>query len=93
MINITDIGNGWREGVYNGHFFQAKVYDLPSSFGINEGRVSKLGICSTSYFDHNHTVYNYDRGLDFNECPPGVLQAILEACEALPKTLPKGYTK
>ena len=41
----------WREGVigvpvgdskYTGLWYQAKVYDLPSEYGIEGGRISKL---------------------------------------------------
>ena len=32
----------WREGMIEGYHFQAAVYDEPSVYGINEGRISKL---------------------------------------------------
>ena len=37
----------------------AKVYDEPSNFGINEGRIIKLELRQ-----NGRIVYNYDRGLD-----------------------------
>lgn len=40
--------------------WEAKVYDLPSKYGINGGRVSKLYIVT----DNNHCICNYDRGWD-----------------------------
>jgi hypothetical protein len=49
----------------------AKVFSEPSSFGINNGRISKLQIWEHSDYPNptiNHrTFYNYDRGLDTND--------------------------
>ncbi len=43
IINpIIDHGDGWRDGQIGKYRFQAKVYDEPSTYGINDGRVSKL---------------------------------------------------
>lgn len=39
----------------------AKVYDEPSNFGINEGRISKLELRQ-----NGRIVYNYDRNLDID---------------------------
>ena len=42
-ITIKQLGQyPWREGTIEGHHFQAAVYDEPSVYGINEGRISKL---------------------------------------------------
>lgn len=53
----------WVRGTLNQHSeytFDAKVYDQPSKFGIEQGRVSKLMVR-----DHtNEIVINYDRGWD-----------------------------
>ena len=53
----------WKHGKFkiNGIIYQwcAKVYDEPSEFGINNGRVSKLEIRRG-----DTTVLNYDRGWD-----------------------------
>lgn len=58
--------------------FQAKVYDEPSHYGINEGRISKLWIATTS----GTVVYDYDRGLDVNNLTVDV-RVIVNAIEAL----------
>ncbi|MBX2853182.1 MAG: hypothetical protein KTR15_15715 [Phycisphaeraceae bacterium] len=39
-----------------------KVYDTPSKFGIDNGCISKMEIRSAGGW-----LYNYDRGLDFDE--------------------------
>ena len=61
--------HGWVEGNIvvqsedyqwlNGYSFSAKVYDTPSTFGINEGRISKLYVKDVST---NTEVIGYDRG-------------------------------
>lgn len=60
----------WKEGTIgvptdNGKYiavhYTAKVYDEPSDFGINCGRISKLTLKQDGKF-----VYNYDRGLDLD---------------------------
>lgn len=74
----------WHEGVIEGFWWQAKVYDKGSQFGINGGRVSKLFICEGSVWDADKQVYGYDRGLDFDNCPADVFLKILLHCETLP---------
>jgi hypothetical protein len=64
------------------YWYQAKVYDSGSKFGINDGRVSKLSIYQVSGYEdkrHGKMIYNYDRGLDFDRCPAEVLAAVLDA--------------
>ncbi|MBT2735119.1 hypothetical protein [Bacillus sp. ISL-7] len=51
----------WVEGYADGTWFQAKLFDEPSPYGINEGRVSKL---------HIDGGINYDRGWDSGEGHP-----------------------
>ncbi len=41
------------------YHYQAKVYDMPSNYGINQGRISKLSVSL-----EGRTVINYDRGWD-----------------------------
>jgi len=81
--------NGWITAVICGRWVQAKVYDLPSDYGINEGRVSKCAIGKTAkrnpgenFFDQID--FNYDRGLDFDNLPDGLLSKILKELENLP---------
>lgn len=82
---------GWITAVIAGRWVQARVFDTPSTFGINNGRVSKLCIGKTdkhvqgltkSFFDQMD--FNYDRGHDFNDLPDGLLEQVLSELEALP---------
>ena len=76
----------WYETTIDGRWLQAKIYNEGSQFGINGGRVSKLGICKPGmkFAGWNTVDYNYDRGLDFDHLPDGVLDKILAELEALP---------
>jgi hypothetical protein len=71
----------WYSGTLNGYYWLAKVYVGGSQFGINGGPVSKLSIYENK--KGGNEVYNYERGLDFDRCPPDVLAAILAHCETL----------
>lgn len=51
----------WITGKYKSYRFEAKVYDQPSDYGINGGRISKLLVN-----DGTRTIFNYDRGLDID---------------------------
>ena len=82
---------GWITCSIDDRWVQAKVYDTPSEFGVNHGRVSKLSIGKPhnmitqdgeAFF--NKIDYNYDRGLDFDNLPEGVLDNIIEKLESLP---------
>lgn len=81
---------GWLTAVIEGRYVCAKVYDKQSIFGINNGRVSKLCIGKNARRDPNKNYldqmdFNYDRGLDFNNLPDGVLNKVVSALENLPK--------
>lgn len=65
------------------YWWQAKVYDIGSRFGINKGRVSKLAICKGDSWIPTEVVFNYDRGLDFNEAPQGLVERVIAHCESL----------
>ena len=80
---------GWITAIIEGRWVQAKVYDLPSHYGVNDGRVSKLVIGKTRYRDPTQNFfeqmcYDYDRGLDFDEAPEGLVQKIVAELEKLP---------
>jgi len=88
---------GWITVVISGRWAQAKVYDNPSTFGINNGRVSKLCIGKTEIRDNNSNFfdqmdYNYDRRLDFDNLPEGVLTRIVAELEKLPPITPVATT-
>lgn len=82
---------GWITCVIDGHWVQAKVYDNPSTFGVGGfGRVSKLAILHNSSQDttrnfFDQCCYNYDRGLDFDKAPPGLVSKVVAELEKLPK--------
>ena len=58
----------WERGEinYNGttYYWEAKVYDEPSEFGIDNGRISKLCVSLDPSLGLNSAVINYDRGWD-----------------------------
>ncbi len=90
ILSDTRSQNNWITAIIDGHWCQAKVFDVGSGYGINFGRVSKLSVGKSAERDRsqnflNQTAYHYDRGLDFDDLPPGVLDSIVAQLEALPK--------
>lgn len=80
---------GWITAIIEGRWVQAKVYDQPSTYGVNDGRVSKIFIGKTRYRDPTQNFFeqmcfNYDRGLDFDEAPEGLVDKIVAELEKLP---------
>jgi hypothetical protein len=53
---------------------QALAFDAPSQYGIDGGKVSKLWIRADGA---RSPVYSYDRGLDFDRAPAGLLALVL----------------
>ena len=51
----------WTQGTIDGYAYWVKHYEEGSQFGINGGRISKLTIRKDGT-----ELYNYDRGLDFD---------------------------
>ena len=51
----------WTQGTINGYAYWVKHYEEDSQFGIENGRISKLSIRK-----NGKELYNYDRGLDFD---------------------------
>lgn len=85
---------GWITAVIEGHWVQAKVYDEPSTYGVNNGRVSKIAISKTAFRDPNvnffdQMCYNYDRGLDFDTAPSQLVDKVIARLEKLPKIFGK----
>ena len=81
--------NGWITGaVDDTHWFQAKLFDIGSSFGIKGGRVSKLCICKGVCFSWVGCIVNYDRGWDIkpkSKSDKDILKAVVEYLEKYPK--------
>lgn len=86
-IELTKyMDNHWVEGRAGAYTFRAKVFDRPSKYGINHGRVSKLSIRRESPA-RGEMVVIYDRGWDRR--PKGkedtdAFRAILDYLEAMP---------
>ena len=82
--------SGWITCIIDNRWVQAKVYDEPSTYGVNNCRVSKLSIGKTAerkefqdFFEQ--MAYHYDRGLDFNELyNQSILENVLETLNDLP---------
>jgi len=74
----------WLEGKIDGFLFQAKVYDIGSQYGIDNGRVSKLTIWAADRHPGD-AIINYDRGWDKSPSEgwqQELLQALLAYLEA-----------
>lgn len=74
----------WVESIIDGHWFQAKVGSSATRTGINGGKVFKLMVSKTDVFiefSRKHVCYNWDRSLDFDNAPPGLIGKIVEYCE------------
>ena len=65
----------WKKGTTDGYRWEAKVYTNGSMFGIDNGRVSKLSI----YGANGSAIYAYDRGLDMDNAPEGLVARVIEA--------------
>lgn len=74
LISFPD-NSPWVKGEIEGREFGAKLFDEPSGFGINNGRVSKMWIDG---------IANYDRGWDFGEDDP-LINDVVDYLEATPK--------
>ena len=61
QIVITRRSGNWVSGNIGDYTFEIKVFEQPSEFGIDEGRVSKLWIARRRTFG---VVASYDRGWD-----------------------------
>ena len=51
----------WSEGTLNGYQYWVKHFENGSDYGIGKGRISKLSIRKDG-----KEIYNYDRGLNFD---------------------------
>lgn len=91
-ITIKKLGQyPWREGTVEGHHFQAAVYDKPSVYGINEGRISKLMVWDEAKRQGRRgysrtTLMNYDRGWDIE--PEARHKALIDELVSYLENLP-----
>lgn len=85
--------SGYITAIIEGKWVRAKVYDEPSTYGVNNCRVSKIAISKTASRDKNkpfneQMAYHYDRGLDFDKLKnKPLLIKILNVLNNLPKAL------
>lgn len=57
------MANHWLQGTVGSHFFQAQVFNEPSEWGINDGRVSRLAIRPMGE-TWAASIVSYERGWD-----------------------------
>ena len=84
--------SNWIDGNIDGFRFQALVFDEPSTYGINNGRISKLTIWDEIQRFLKKDIFkasivNYDRGWDIqplNVNDKETLRATIEYLENLP---------
>lgn len=70
-------------------YFESKLFDEGSQFGINNGRVSKLNICFDKGLFWDNCIVNYDRGWDIkpdHDDDVEVFMEVLRFLEDAPKT-------
>lgn len=91
FTKFNDSSN-WVDGVVGKYHFQAKLFDTPSTFGIENGRVSKLSIWDQKVRKEKLNflkacVVNYDRGWDKkpNKKVTPYFDAVMTLLEAAPK--------
>lgn len=88
-------GDNWVSAKVNDgeYTVSSKLFDEGSTFGINDGRVSKLSIRETSKINElnwfDGCIVNYDRGWDIEpqtDKEKEVFEAVLNFLESAPKT-------
>lgn len=89
MEVLVKMKGRWMELEVGSYTVQALVFDEPSEdYGIDGGRISKLWISNDNT---GKCVYNYDRGLDFDNINNTDLKRIIHACEKVDQSkLTKG---
>ena len=93
-MHIIEADGIWITAIVENRWVQAKVYQIPSNYGVNEGMVSKICIGKSAARDpngnfFNQMAYNYDRGLDFDDLNnDGMLNSIIEQLENYRKKHP-----
>ena len=75
-IKITQTEGNWQFGTIGGIKFYVQVFDEPSGYGINDGRISRLWIDGMA---------NYDRGWDYTPTTPKAKQRVKELLEYFDK--------
>ena len=87
-VKVLEKKGPYVEGQYENLGFSSKVYDNPSPYGINEGRISKLLVFNNPLqlqmlaIEQEAIVANYDRGWDIQSDDPRI-STIIEYLEKL----------
>lgn len=86
--------SNWVSGSVGEYTFEAKLFDDPSSFGINHGRISKLSIYNDQSRQEKKDflaacIVNYDRGWDIK--PSKAHKAYYAAVMALLESTPRRF--
>lgn len=76
-VKPSQFGGTWYEGVVDGYYVHARVFDEPSKFGINDGRISALMVVPRKGDGLLHALANYDRGWD-GDLPPAKYRPVVE---------------
>lgn len=66
------------EGEVDGYFVQAQVFSEPSTYGIAEGRISRLTVYPDRAVGFNRNLTNYDRGWDGGPPSDRRIRAVVE---------------
>lgn len=84
-LDAIQVGNdNWIKGIKGKFKICAKVFSVGSSFGIKDGRISKLQICDISqpHWGVEGTYVSYDRGWDVRPSDPEALEFLNGLLEA-----------
>ncbi|MFC4767194.1 DUF7678 domain-containing protein [Effusibacillus consociatus] len=57
-------GGTWYEGEVDGYYVYVRVFEAPSKYGINDGKISALTIYRKKGDSLKDALANYDRGWD-----------------------------
>lgn len=85
-------GENWVHGTVGKYTFESKLFDEVSTFGIQNGRVSKLSIYDDKLRQENRDflascIVNYDRGWDIRPSKENkpYFKAVMKLLENSPK--------
>ncbi|GGF72166.1 hypothetical protein GCM10010912_16600 [Paenibacillus albidus] len=67
------------EGEVQGLYVQAHVFSQPSSYGISEGRISRLTVYPNQQKEFSKHLVNYDRGWDGKPPEDSTIRVVIEA--------------
>jgi hypothetical protein len=85
ICTITSVADNWVKGYVGKFKFCAKIFNEQSTYGISDGRISKLQICDTSqeHWGFDKCYINYSRGWDIRPTTKEALAFLNKMLEAL----------